>query len=71
MIVMIDECLDLRFKVCWEEVVIQQDAVLQCLMPPFDLALSLRMIWCSPDMPHFLIAQPFSQLTRDVARAIV
>jgi hypothetical protein len=29
MIVMIDKCLDLRFKVCWEEVVIQQDAVLQ------------------------------------------
>ena len=29
MIIMIDEGLNLRFKVCWEEVVIQQDAVLQ------------------------------------------
>jgi len=28
MIIMIDECLDLRLKVCWEEVVLQQDAVL-------------------------------------------
>jgi hypothetical protein len=29
MIVMIDECFDLYLKVCWKEVVFQQDAVLQ------------------------------------------
>jgi len=38
---MIDEGLDLRFKACWEEVVIQQDAVFQYLMPSLDLALCL------------------------------
>jgi hypothetical protein len=45
-IVMIDECLDLRFQVCREEVVFQQDAVLQGLVPSLDLALCLRVIWC-------------------------
>jgi len=44
MIVMIDECLDLSLKVCREKVVFQQDAVLQGLMPPLDLSLSLRMV---------------------------
>ena len=71
MIVMIDECFDLRFQVCREEVILQQDAVLQSLMPPLYLALGLWMIWCPPDVPHFLITQPFSQLTRDVTGAVV
>ena len=44
MVVMIDERLDLGFEVCWEEVVVQQDAVLQSLVPAFDLALGLRVI---------------------------
>ena len=51
MIVMINECLDLRFQVCREEVIFQQDAVLQGLMPPLYLALCLRMIRCPPDVP--------------------
>ena len=71
MIVMIDECLDLRFQVCREEVVFQQDTVLQGLVPSLDLALCLRVIWCTPDMPHSLVTQLFSQLTRDVAGPIV
>jgi len=62
-IVMIDERLNLRFQVGREEVVFQQDAVLQGLMPSFDLALSLRVVGRTPDVPHFLVAQPFSQLT--------
>ena len=48
MIVMINECLDLRFEVCREEVVLQQDAVFQGLMPSLDLALCLRVIRCPP-----------------------
>jgi len=50
MIIMIDECLDLRFKVCWEEVVLQQDPVFQCLMPSFDLALCLSQCLTSAPM---------------------
>ena len=71
MIVMIDERFDLRLKVCREDVVFQQDAVFQGLVPPLDLALSLRMVRRTPDVPHFLVAQPFSQLARDVAGTVV
>ncbi len=44
MIVVIDERLDLGFETARQEVVLQQDAVLQGLMPTFDLALGLRVI---------------------------
>ncbi len=39
-VVMIDKGLDLGFKIARHEVVSHQDAVLQNLMPPLDLALS-------------------------------
>ena len=71
MIVMIDERFDLRLKVCREGVVFQQDAVFQGLVPPLDLALSLRVVRRPPDVPHFLVAQPFSQFARDVDGAVV
>jgi len=45
MIVMIEECLDRRFQVCREEVVIQQNSVLQGLVPALDFALCLRVQW--------------------------
>ena len=41
MIVMLDESRDLGFEVLLEEVVFQQDAVLQRLVPALDLALRL------------------------------
>ena len=41
MIVMLDEVRDLGFEVFQKEVVFQQDAVLQRLVPAFDLALCL------------------------------
>ena len=71
MIVMIDERLNLRFQVGRKEVILKQDAVLQGLVPSLDLALCLRVIWCTPDVSHFPVVQPFSQLTRDVAGPIV
>ena len=43
MVVMLDERVDLRFEVAWQEVVFQQDAVLERLVPAFDLTLCLRM----------------------------
>ena len=36
-VIVFDECPDLNLKVCWEEVILQQDAVLQGLMPPLNL----------------------------------
>ena len=43
-IVMIDEGADLVFEIAGQIVVLQQDAVLQGLMPTLDLALGLRVI---------------------------
>jgi len=43
MVIVLDESRDLGFEVLLEEVVFQQDAVLQRLVPAFDLALRLRM----------------------------
>ena len=71
MIVMIDEAFNLCFQVCREEVVFQQDAVLQGLMPTLDFALSLRMIRCAPDVAHVFVTQPFRQFARDVTGTVV
>ena len=43
-IVMLDEGVDLLPEIAGQEVVRQQDAVLQGLMPALDLALGLRVI---------------------------
>ena len=47
-VVVLDEDADLGLQVAGEEVVLQQDAVLQGLMPALDLALGLGMIGCAP-----------------------
>ena len=71
MVVMIDEGLDLPAKIARQVVVFQQDAVLQSLMPAFDLALGLRMIRGAADMIHLLIFKPICLLARDVAGSVV
>jgi hypothetical protein len=43
-IVVGDEGLDLGFKIAQQVIVLEQDAVLECLMPALDLALGRRMI---------------------------
>ena len=46
MVIMIDEGSDLGFEIARQEVVFQQDAVLQRLVPTLDLALRLRIVRC-------------------------
>ena len=46
-VVVVDKGFDLGFEITGSEVVFQQDAVLQGLMPTFDFALGLGMRWCS------------------------
>ena len=41
MIVVVDESLDFCFEIAWQVVVLEQDAVLQSLVPALDLALCL------------------------------
>ena len=65
-IVVIDEGFDLSFKVTGQEVVFQQDAVLQCLMPTLYLALGLRVIWRTARVLHAFVLQPFGQVTGDI-----
>ena len=70
-VVMIDKGLDLGFEIAGQEVVFQQETVLQSLMPTLDLALSLGVIRRTAGVLHAFVLQPFSQLCRDVAGAVI
>ena len=54
-IVVFDEGRDLGFKITRQEVVFQQDAVLQRLVPAFDLSLGLGVAGCSACVLHALV----------------
>ena len=54
-----------------EEVVFQQDAVLQGLVPALDLALRLGMIGRAANMLHALAVEPGGEVGRDVGSAVV
>ena len=66
-VVILNEGPDLTFKVTWQIIVFQQDAVFHGLVPAFDLALRLGMERRAADVIHFLFFQPFGQIARDVA----
>jgi hypothetical protein len=66
-----DEGFDLGFKITKQEVVFQQDAVLQGLMPSLDLALGLRVVRRTARGLHAFALQPFSQFTRDAVGAVI
>ena len=70
-IIVLDERLDLGFEVAGQEVVFEQDAVLQGLVPTLDLALGLRMVRRSAHMFHSAIVEPFGKIAGYVAGAIV
>ena len=85
MIVVADKRIDLRFQVTGQEIVLEQDAVFECLMPtlvsttidPLDQSLNastplrLRVIGRAPCMRHAFIAQIVGQFARDVTRTVV
>ena len=71
MVVVLDEGRDLPFEIAGQVVVLEQDAVLERLMPALDLALRLRMIGRAADMAHALAVEPLGQIARDVGRAVV
>ena len=70
-IVVIDEGADLRFECTRQEVVFEQDAVLQCLVPSLDLTLDLGMVGRATRVLDALICKPGCQITSDVTWAIV
>ena len=61
-ILILDESCDLVFQMPWQVIVFQQDTVLQGLMPTFNLALGLGMVWRATDMVHALVFQPLGQI---------
>src|SRR6266852_4820301 len=70
-IVMFDEGSYLPFEITRQVVVVEQNAVLQGLMPPFDLSLGLGMKRSAAHMLHALAFEPLGQIVRDVTRSIV
>src|SRR3954469_1202578 len=70
-VVVLDEEVDLRFELARKVVVLEQDAVLERLMPALDLALGLRMTRRSPKVLDLLFLEPLSEIGCDVAGAII
>ena len=62
MIVVIDEHLDLLFKIARQKVILQQYPVLERLVPAFDLALRLWMIRRTTYMAHVIVSDPVSEV---------
>src|SRR4051812_21553982 len=64
-VVVLDKGTDLRLQVAGQIVVLQQDAVLERLMPALDLALGLRMAGRAADVRHAPALKPSGQVTGD------
>lgn len=58
---MIDEVADCLIQRAWQVVVLEQDAVLQGLVPTLDLALRLGMVRGAADMVHALYFAPICE----------
>ena len=71
MIVVFDEGRHGVFERPGQVVVLQEDAVLQGLVPALDFSLGLGMPGSASDMVHALIGKPVGQFPGDVAAAIV
>ena len=65
-VVVIDEGADLPLEIAGQEVVFQQDAVLQRLMPAFDLALGLGVMRRATDVVDALVVEILGQIGCDV-----
>ena len=63
--------LDLGLEIAGQEVVFEQDAVFEGLVPALDLTLGLRVHRGTADMGHLVGLDIFGQFACDVARTIV
>ena len=70
-IVVGDEGADLGFEVARQVIVFEQDSVLEGLMPAFNLALGHGVIGRAANVIHVLAVEPFGEVGRDVARAVI
>ena len=70
-VVVVDEGGDLGLELAGQVVVLEQDPVLQRLVPALDFSLRLRIAWGTADVFDPLSREPVCEIARDVARAIV
>jgi hypothetical protein len=56
-VVAVDEGRDALFEIARQAIVVEQDAVLERLMPALDLALGLRVVGRAADMIHALVGE--------------
>jgi len=61
-----DEVADLGLKITGQIVILEQNAVLESLVPALDLALGLRVIWCAADVLHLSVVEPFGEVSGEV-----
>ena len=65
-VVMLDEGRDLAFEIAGEVILLEQNAVLEKLMPALDFDPGLRMVGRSADILDVLLVQPIGQIARDI-----
>jgi len=65
-VIVLDEGADLPFEISGQVVVVEQDAVLQGLVPALDLSLGLGMIGCPAHMLDAFVLEPLGQIARHV-----
>ncbi len=71
MIVMLNESGDLSLEILLEELVFEQDAVLERLVPAFDSPLRLRMARSAMDLADLIFLSPFTKVGSDVTRTVI
>jgi hypothetical protein len=69
-VVVLDEGCNGGIELARQEVVLQQDAVFQGLVPALDLALGLRVVRSAADMGDTLVREPVGEIARDVGRPV-
>ena len=70
-VVVLDEAGDGLLERTRKVVILEQDPVLQGLVPALDLALGLGMVRSAADMIHALLLEPGGKIVGDIGRAIV
>ena len=70
-VVVIDEVGDGGLELAGQEVILQQDATFQGLVPALDLALGLGVVWRAADVGDALALEPPRKIAGDVGCAVI
>src|SRR6266487_3419683 len=70
-VVVVDKGRDLGFEVAGSEVVFQQDAVFESLVPALDLALRHWMIGRTAQVLDLALVEPLGEIARDIAGTVI